>query len=107
MVGVQRADQLVPLELRGGLGSFSSANTSDVPAAFSSSSRSTSMSAAVVSTSVIGSAAIRIHGRRIGREQGADLVAERPGVGEEQRSVEPEDHQARKLLGVGMELSTS
>src|SRR6478609_9168466 len=41
-------------------GSFISANTSEIPRALIASSRSSSMSAAVVSTSVIGSAAIRI-----------------------------------------------
>ena len=62
-----------------------------------------SMSAAVVSTSVIGSAATMIHARRADRPTpAADLVAERPRVGEEQRRVEPEDDAARQQLGVGV-----
>ena len=61
------------------------------------------MSAAVVSTSVIGSAAMTIHrGRGSAAASAADLVAERPRVGEEQRRVEAEDHQAGQLLGVGV-----
>ena len=63
------------------------------------------MSAAVVSTSVIGSAATRIQcGRGLGGRQRADLVAERPRVGEEQRRVEAEDHEAGQLLAVGVHL---
>jgi hypothetical protein len=54
---VQRSDELVPLELCPDA-ALELGETSEVPAAFSSSSRSRSMSAAVVSTSVIGSAAI-------------------------------------------------
>ena len=66
--------------------------------AFSASSRSSSMSAAVVSTSVIGSAATRIHvGGGSARGHPPDLVAEGRGVGEEQRAVEPVDHQAGQL----------
>ena len=56
------------------------------------------MSAAVVSTSVIGSAATTIHrGGGSARGQPPDLVAERRGVGEEQRRVEPVDDQAGQL----------
>ena len=59
------------------------------------------MSAAVVSTSVIGSAATTIQrGRGSARGQRADLVAERPRVGEDQRRVEAEDHQPGQPLGV-------
>ena len=62
------------------------------------------MSAAVVSTSVIGSAATTIHvGRRIGRRQLPDLVAERPGVGEEQRRVEPEEDEPVDRLALGVD----
>ena len=58
------------------------------------------MSAAVVSTSVIGSAATTIQrGRGSVPRQPADLVAERARVGEEQRRVEAEDHQPGQLLG--------
>ena len=63
------------------------------------------MSAAVVSTSVIGSAATTIHrGRGSARARRRTCVAERAGVGEEQRRVEPEDHESRQLLGLGVEL---
>ena len=53
------------------------------------------MSAAVVSTSVIGSAAIMIHrGRGSDRVSARTCVSEGASVGEEQRGVEPEDHAA-------------
>ena len=56
------------------------------------------MSAAVVSTSVIGSAATTIQrGAGLGVRERADLLAERPRVGEDQRRVEAEDDQAREL----------
>ena len=58
------------------------------------------MSAAVVSTSVIGSAATTIQRGRGSAGQPPDLVAEDPGVGEDQRGVEAEDHQAGQALGV-------
>jgi hypothetical protein len=57
------------------------------------------MSAAVVSTSVIGSAATTI---QAGGGSAGHLVAERARVREEERRVEPEHHQARELLGVGI-----
>ena len=59
------------------------------------------MSAAVVSTSVMGSAATMIHlGAGSDAGERADLFAERAGVGEEQRGVEPEDHASRQPLGM-------
>ena len=54
------------------------------------------MSAAVVSTSVIGSAAMTIQrGRGSAAASARICVPERPGVGEEQRRVEAEDRRAR------------
>ena len=55
------------------------------------------MSAAVVSTSVIGSAATMIHrGGGSTSASSPDLLAEGPGVREDQRRVEPEDDAARR-----------
>ena len=81
-------------------GSFISANTSETFRAFSHSSSSSSMSAAVVSTSVIGSAATTIH-RRSGVAFPHDrrhLLAERAAVREDQRRVEPVQHETREGL---------
>ena len=61
------------------------------------------MSAAVVSTSVIGSAATTIHrGRGSARGEPPDLLAERPGVGEDQRRVEPEDARSPASARLGI-----
>ena len=80
-------------------GSFISAKTRWISLALSSSSMSRSMSAAVVSTSVIGSAATMIHlGAWLGPRELADLFAERPRVREDQRRVEPEDHTTRAAV---------
>jgi hypothetical protein len=42
-------------------------------------------------------------GRRIGLSEPPDLVAERGGVGEEERCVEPVDHQAGQQLSLGID----
>ena len=84
-------------------GCLSSANTSEIPLRLSASSRSSSMSAAVVSTSVIGSAATTIQ-RGCGSASGErpNLFSEGSGVGENERGVESEDGEALNLLCVGM-----
>ncbi len=94
VVRVDRARQFVALDLVR-TGSFSSAKTSEADRPFIQPSRSSSMSAAVVSTSVIGSAATstqRTSGSSV--DEGADGVAEDARVGEDQRRVEPEDDEA-------------
>ena len=59
------------------------------------------MSAAVVSTSVMGSDATTIHrGRGSAAANCSDLLAERSRVGEEQGRIEPEDDQTLDLFGI-------
>ena len=83
-------------------GSFIAAKTRLTPLASSSRSRSWSMSAAVVSTSVMGSAATTIHKGCGSTRERADLFAERSRVGEEHGRVEPEDRAPRQALGFGI-----
>jgi hypothetical protein len=70
--------------------------------AFSSSSSSTSISAAVVSISVIGSAAMTIQdGSGSGLlNQIPDQFAEQVGISKEERRIPADHQQARYLLGL-------
>ena len=75
-----------------------------MPSASSSSLRARSVSPAVASMSVIGSAATTIQRHVAGTRERADALAEVVGVGEEERRVEAVQHESRDAAGVGIAL---
>ena len=84
-------------------GSFISAKTKEIPYLLRASSRSWSMSAAVVSTSVMGSAATTIQRERSSRSEGSGSFAEGSERRQRKRGIEPEHDQHSSIsLGIGI-----
>ena len=81
-------------------GDFNSAKIRLTPALFSRRSRSSSMSAAVVSMSVIGSAATRIHVGAGSVPAGRNTASRKVVALAKISAVEPEHHQTGQVFGV-------